>query len=64
MVQRRRTSRISEILTVVNHEIEFVRSCKYRAAAISNTNDETEEIRAIILVANRARSSLHICLDV
>jgi hypothetical protein len=43
MVQHRRTCKISEILAVADHDIEFVRSCKYMRAAINNTNDETQK---------------------
>jgi hypothetical protein len=60
MVQIRRTRRISEILAVVDHEIDVVRSCKYFGAAINNTNFETQEIRAGSLVANKACSWLQI----
>jgi hypothetical protein len=38
--------RIREILTVAEHDIEFVRSCKYFGPAINSTNYETQEIRA------------------
>jgi hypothetical protein len=58
MVQHRRKRRISEILTVAGNDIEVVRSCKYLGAAINKTDDETQEIRASILVANKARSCL------
>jgi hypothetical protein len=58
MVQNRRTRIIGEILTVVGHDIEVVRSCTYFGAAINNTSDETQEIRARILVANKVRSCL------
>ena len=60
MVQNRRTGKISEILTVVDHDIEVVRSFKYFGAAINNTNDETQEIRARILAANKACSCVQI----
>jgi hypothetical protein len=43
---RNRTRRISGILTI--NEVE-VRSIKYQWTVISNTNDGTEEIKAIIL---------------
>jgi hypothetical protein len=59
-LQYSRTRRINEILTAVDHDIEFVRNCKYLGAAIDNTNDETQEIRARILVANKACSCLQI----
>jgi len=58
MVQNRRTNITSEILTVTDHDIEVVRIFKYFGAAINNTNDETQEIRTRILVANKALSCL------
>jgi hypothetical protein len=58
VVQNRRKTRISEILAIKDHDIEVVTSFKYLGIAISNTNDETEEIKARILAANRACSSL------
>jgi len=61
-LQHRRTRRISEIFTVVDHDIEFVRSYKYFGATINNTNDETQAIRARILAANKACSCLQIML--
>jgi len=58
MVQNRRTRRIREILTIKDHNIEVVRSFKYLETEINNTNDETEEIEASILAANKAYSFL------
>jgi hypothetical protein len=60
MVQNRRRRRISEILTVIDHDIEVVRIFKYFGAAVCDTKDETQEIRARILVANKRRSCLQI----
>jgi len=48
LVQSRRTRRISEILTLKDHDIEYL------GTVINNTNDETDEIRARILAANKA----------
>ena len=41
-----RTRRVSEILKIKNHDVEYVRSFKCLWTAISNTNNETEEIKA------------------
>ena len=54
LVQNRRTRRISEILTLEDHDIEVVRTFKYLGTVINNTEDETEEIKARILAANKA----------
>jgi hypothetical protein len=54
MVQNSITGRISEILTLKDHDIEVVRSFKYLGTVINKTNDETEEIKARILAANKA----------
>jgi hypothetical protein len=45
-------------LTVEDHKIEVVRRFKYLGTVINDVNDETEEIRARILAANKACSSL------
>jgi hypothetical protein len=37
-----------------DHDIEVVTSLNYLGTAVSNTNDETEEIKAGILAANKA----------
>jgi len=58
VVQNRRRRRIREILTIKDHVIAVVRSFTYLGTAINNTNGETEEIKARILGANRAYSSL------
>lgn len=60
MVQIRTTRKISEIFTIKAHDIEVVGNCKYKyqGAVISNTNDETEEMKAPVLAANEAYSSL------
>jgi hypothetical protein len=52
------TRRISKIFTIKDHDIEIARSFKYLGTVIDNTNDETEEIKARILAANKAYSSL------
>ena len=57
-VQNRRTERIREILTIKDHDIEDVWSFKYLGTQINNTNDETEEIKARIVAANKAYSFL------
>jgi hypothetical protein len=44
--------------TEKEQNIEVVKRCKYLGTVISGTNDETEEIRARILAANKAYSSL------
>jgi len=44
----------------VDRDVEFVRRFNYLGPAINNTNDETQEIRARILVANKACSCLQI----
>jgi len=44
------------------HDTGVVRCVKYLGTVISNTNDETEEIKARILAANKAYSSLHTIL--
>jgi serine/threonine-protein kinase RIO1 len=51
MVQNKKARRRSEILTIDDHNI--VRSFKYLGMVISNTNDETEEIKARILTDNK-----------
>jgi hypothetical protein len=52
IVQNERKRRINKILTIKNHDIEVVRSFQYLGTANSNTNNETEEIKARIVVAN------------
>jgi uncharacterized heparinase superfamily protein len=47
-----------EHLNVEDHKIEVVRRFKYLETVINDVNDETEEIRARILAANKAYSSL------
>jgi len=51
-------TQISEILTVKGRGTESVRNVKYWGTVISNTNGETEEVKARILAANKAYSSL------
>ena len=58
MVQNGRTRKISEILTVKGRGTECVRNVKYWGIVISNTNGETEEVKARILAANKAYSCL------
>jgi hypothetical protein len=53
-----RRPRGRETLTAKEQDIEVVRSFKYLWTVINDTNDETEEIRARILAANKAYSSL------
>jgi len=58
MVQSRRTRKISEILRVKMGDTEGVRNIEYLGTVISNTNDETEEVKSRILAGNKAYSSL------
>jgi len=58
MVQNWRTRKIPEIFKIKDHDIEVVKSFKYFGTEINNTNDETEEIKARILAANKACSFL------
>jgi sorting nexin-29 len=53
MVQSRRPGR-GGTLTVEDHKIEVVRRFKYLGTVINDIKDETEEIRAGILAANKA----------
>jgi len=57
MVQSRRPGK-GGMWTAGDHKIEMVRRFKYLGAVINDTIDETEEIRARILAANKAYSSL------
>jgi hypothetical protein len=57
MVQSRRR-RGRETLTAKEQDIEVVTRFKYLGTVINDTNDETEEIRARILAANKAYSSV------
>ena len=52
MVQNRRLEK-EGTFTVDDHKIELVRSFKYLERVINDINDETEEIRARILTANK-----------
>ena len=45
-------------MPIIGHGIEVVTSFKYQGTAINNTNNEAEEIKARILAANTACSSL------
>jgi hypothetical protein len=45
-----------------DHDTEDVRSFKYLGTVINNTNDETEEIKARILAADKAYCSLQTIL--
>ena len=58
MVENRRTKRLREIFTIKDHDIEVVRRFKYLVTEINNTNDETKEIKAKILAANKVYSFL------
>jgi hypothetical protein len=55
MLHKRTRRRISGILTI--NKVQ-VKSIKYQGTVISNTNDGTDEIKARILAANKAYSSL------
>jgi len=57
MVQNRRLGK-GGTLTVEDHKIEVVRRFKYLETVINDSSDEREEIRAMILAANKAYSSL------
>jgi hypothetical protein len=57
MVQSRRPGK-GGTLNVKDHKTEVVRRFKYLWTLINDINDETEEIRAGILAANKAYSSL------
>ena len=57
MVQNRRLGK-GGTLTVEDHKIEVVRRFKQLGTVINDSNDEMEEIRARILAANKAYSSL------
>ena len=57
MVQSRRLGK-GRTLTVEDHKTEVVRRFKYLGMVINDVNDEMEEIRARILAANKAYSSL------
>jgi len=57
MVQNRRLEK-GGTLNVEDHKIEVVRRFKYLGTVKNGRNDETEEIRARILAANKAYSSL------
>jgi hypothetical protein len=57
VVQNRRL-RKGGTLTAEDHKIEVVRRIKYVGTVINDSIDETEEIRARILAANKAYSSL------
>jgi hypothetical protein len=56
-VQSRRLEK-GRTLTVEDHKIEVVRRFKYLGMVINDVNNEMEEIRARILAANKAYSSL------
>ena len=60
MIENGRTRRISEILTITDHDIEAIGSFKNLQTVNDNTNDETEEIKGKITAAKTAYSSLHI----
>jgi len=59
VVQNRRLGK-GGTLNAEYHRIEAVRRFKYLGTVIYDSNDETEEIRARILAANKAYSSLQI----
>jgi hypothetical protein len=58
MEQSRRLGK-GRTLTIEDHKIEVVRRFTYLGTVIHDVNDETKEIRARILAANKAYSSLH-----
>jgi len=57
VVQSRRFGK-GRTLTIEDHKIEVVRRFKYLGTVINDVNEEIEEIRAMILAANKAYSSL------
>jgi len=57
MVQNRRLGK-GGVLTAEDHKIEVIRRFKYLGTVINDSNVETEDIRARILAANKACSSL------
>jgi hypothetical protein len=57
MVQGRRLGK-GRALTIEDHNIEVVRRFKYLGTVINDVSDEAEEIRAMILPANQAYSSM------
>ena len=57
MIQNRKTKR-SEIQTINDHGTDMIRSFKYVPTVINNTNDETKEIKAGIIAANKAYYSM------
>ena len=58
MVQNGRKRRIPEMFKIKGHNVEVIKSFKYLGTEINNTNDETEEIKARILAANKVYSFL------
>jgi len=50
----RRMRRRSDILAINDHDTEVVKSFKYLQTVKNNTKEETEEIKARILTANKA----------
>jgi len=65
MVQSRRLGK-GRTLTIEDHKIKEVRRFRYLGTVINDVNDEMEEIRARILAANKAYSSLanHISIQI
>jgi len=57
IVQSRRLGK-GRTLIIEDHKIEVVRRFKYLGTVTNDVNDETEEIRARVLAANKAYSSL------
>ena len=57
MVQSRRPGK-GRTWTAGDHKIETVRRFRYLGKVMNDTNDDTEEIRARILAANKAYSSM------
>jgi hemerythrin superfamily protein len=57
MVKSRRLGK-GRTLILEDHKIEVVRRFKYLGTVINDVNDETEDIQARILAANKAYSSL------
>ena len=53
-IRRRRMRRRSNILAINDHDTEVVKSFKYLQTVKNNTKEETEEIKARILTANKA----------
>jgi hypothetical protein len=57
-VSPKKKKKNSEILKIEDHDVKLLGALSIWGTVINNTNDETEEIKAGILAANKAYSSL------